>query len=1107
MFLLEWSASDLLMMALAAIVMSGMVIWLVPSAQTPQKRSYTWAEITVYDRQVPRYFLFAALALVLGGIHIVVKNIPGFWQWLWLAGYGGHLFRDLSNSHIIIVGGGTVLLTGLTWYTLPRFVNRPLYSNALAGASLWFTVIGVFGFYLSWMILGLVEGHMVANGWDYMAAKEAVGAWHRVPTRLTSSIMGIGYWTYVLNVGLTVGAARNVASKPQNYLTKFAAVSAGALFVGTVQGVLQVLPANADWIHYAGKFGQYVDPISHAHINLVTGMMVSLAGFLVYFAPRLGGRPVGRRTANVLFWSLAGGSLLFYLAFLLLGLVLGNAATGYGGIHASWLVPFFSRSRAGILAVAGSTMLAGFWIYFVTLWRTLGIRRMGHEIRQATPVGFWYISSFALIIGTFQGLLQVIPATAHVLTVPEEVPNIHAQLNMIGGILLALMGIVYLLLPELVEQAAPRRLRRITLLGVGGGIAGYYAVTLTSGLVRWSYMAAGADIVTSAQRLGWVAPALLFLTALPLLAGFMAFGWSIYGATATYRAAMMAGARQAPARYNGPVPPSLRSMPSGRVLGMEFAGGLFGWPGLGWLYSGQAMPGMALMLIGPSISWALLPILFSPYTESVFSPYGWVVLLVWLPLSALASTAALAYFLRGAGPAVPATNAAATEKRAQPSLWQRVPRGTMIGVALILITLFSVPLIPLIMGIPDAVIEQPLMAELADRANGAYLEMSDGADQGMLKLFPWSFPVDEFPESAPAVNPDHTQSIFITQKGLDDAVQYQLYRIEDDDHADAIPLRAEIVSFQKELRLTPIQPLAAGNYLITMPTGGMFAGREFYYFRVDSAVTALPPVVDPADVAATSAVPAADVAAPQNERGLVLLPLISALLSAGLASLMGYRLGQRVRPHEVAWTVAFALFGLAAGSQVAGDLTGWTPWLARLYYVSGATLVVGWLGLGTWLLLVRRPSLQRAGVWTMLLLSGYAVGLVSLAPVDEAVLQHAGWQALDKPVPLTVLTVLLNIAGTLILVGGALYSAWIFWRKGIMRRRMVGCLLLAGGALTVAAGGSLTRFGHQQFLYVAMSIGIALMFWGYLKTILPAGEPTKSLRRPLLETTSMEQPV
>ena len=220
MFLLEWTASDLLLIALAAVAMIGTVIWLVPSAKVERKQYYSQEEISAYDHQIPRYFIAAAIALVLGSVHMVVKSTPGFWQWLWEAGYGGHLFRDLSNSHIIIVGGGTVLLTGLTWYVLPRFTNRPLFSNALAGASFWFTVIGVFGFYLAWLVLGLVEGNLVRHGMDYMAAKEVLGAWHRVPTRFTSSIMGVGYWTYVLNVVLTIWAARFVTRKPLGYFNK-----------------------------------------------------------------------------------------------------------------------------------------------------------------------------------------------------------------------------------------------------------------------------------------------------------------------------------------------------------------------------------------------------------------------------------------------------------------------------------------------------------------------------------------------------------------------------------------------------------------------------------------------------------------------------------------------------------------------------------------------------------------------------------------------------------------------------------------------------------------------------------------------------------------------
>ena len=1117
MFLLEWTASDLLMMALAASVMIGTVLWLVPSARVPRKRYYTPAELTAYDAQIPRYFLAAALALLIGGTHTVIKNLPGFWLWLWTAGYGGHLFRDLSNSHIIIVGGGTVLLTGITWYVLPRFVNRPLYSEALAGASLWFTVIGVFGFYLSWLILGLVEGHMVANGWDYMAAKEAVGAWHRVPTRLTSSIMGVGYWTYVLNVLLTVWAGRHVAKQPLGHLTKFALVSALALFVGTVQGVLQVLPANADWIHYAGKFGQYVDPISHAHINLVTGMMVSLAGFFIYFSNQLGGKWIDRSQANRLFWVLVPGSLLFYLTFLGLGLVLGNAVNGYGGLYIPEAVPFFSQRRALLLAVSGTAMLAGFWLYFVTLWRALDLRTLLYRVRRGEPAAFWLASTVALVVGTTHGLLQVIPATSLYLTTPEELPNIHAQLNMVGGVLLALIGLVYLLLPQLVGQAIEQRLARLSLIGIGSGIAGYYVVTVAAGLARYGYMRQGLDTVQSAAHLGWVAPVLLTITSVPMLLGYGAFALAVFRATRAYRQAMVAEWRLAPARFSGPMPARLQRIPLFQVLGMEFIGGCAGWPGLGWLYAGQALPGVALLLLGPAIAWALLPMLFSPFTETALSQWGWVVLLVWLPASSLLSAALLALFIRrsrrhsratagGHSPApmnpvlqpAMATQAAAVGRA-------RIPRSMLLGVLLLLGVLVSIPLTPLLMGIPETVTAQSLMHKLPDRADGAYLALENGADAGLMKLMPWSFALDEFPDSAPMLNPSYLRAIHIRQKGLDAAERYQLFRL---DTEEPVPLQTEVVAFQRELLLQPAAPLPLGAYLLTIPTGGMFAGRQYYYFGLSNLVTTFPPVVPEATDPAMLSVAASSNSSTASSPWLTLLPLSSALISGLAALVMARRLRQKVRPHEAVWTVAFALFAVAAAVQVVGDRGGWTANLARLYYVSGATLVVGWLGLGTWLLLVRRLWLQNLGLWLMILVSGYAIGLASMAPVDSAQLLQSGWRALEKPLALTILTILLNSIGTLVLVGGALWSAWLFWRKGVMRQRMLGCLLLAAGALIVATGGSLTRLGHDEYLYIAMSVGVAIMFWGYLKTIRPAVMHTNAspVARPSPEAQLQGQP-
>jgi hypothetical protein len=489
----------------------------------------------------------------------------------------------------------------------------------------------------------LVEGNMVRHGWEYLAAKEALGKWHRIPTALTSTIMGFGYWSYVLNVFLTVVAAKSVRRKPLNYLTKFSLVSAGALFVGTVQGVIQVLPDNADWIRSAGKFGEYVDPISHAHINLVTGMVVSLAAFLVYFAPRLQPegngnlKTVSRRTANRLFWILVPGSLAFYLAFLLLGLVLGGAANGYGGIEAAAWAPVLGRWRGRLLAIAGTAMLAGFWFYFYILWRTLNLRSIRRSVRAATPAGFWLASSVALFVGTVQGLLQLMPGTAAILTTPEEVPNIHAQLNMIGGVMLALIGLVYLLLPELVGSEADARLRRLSLVGIGSGIAGYYVTTLSTGLIRLGYMRQGMSDVEAAGRLGWAAPLILLLTALPMFAGYLAFGTALWRVTGTYRAQWWRQLRELPQHYNGAPRGWQERVPLHYFLLLEAGGAFAGFPGLGWLLYGYALPGIPLLLSGPAVAWAVLPVLMSPYGNGPLAPYGLNALIAYLALTALLS--------------------------------------------------------------------------------------------------------------------------------------------------------------------------------------------------------------------------------------------------------------------------------------------------------------------------------------------------------------------------------------------------------------------------------------------------------------------------------------
>ena len=159
---------------------------------------------------------------------MVVKNLPWTAEWLARAGYAGHLVRDLSNTHVMIVGGGTLISTGLCWYVLPRVVGRPLASQGLAQGAFWFTAVGLLVFYIA---LGR-ERHRnrpprraTAGTTRRPSCTWATG--YRVPVGIGAGVMGIGYWCFAGNVFLTIFQARLVrVPKPSGYLWKFFATGA-----------------------------------------------------------------------------------------------------------------------------------------------------------------------------------------------------------------------------------------------------------------------------------------------------------------------------------------------------------------------------------------------------------------------------------------------------------------------------------------------------------------------------------------------------------------------------------------------------------------------------------------------------------------------------------------------------------------------------------------------------------------------------------------------------------------------------------------------------------------------------------------------------------------
>lgn len=227
---------------------------------------------------------------------------------------------------------------------------------------------------------------------------------------------------------------------------------------------------------------------------------------------------------------------------------------------------------------------------------------------------------------------------------------------------------------------------------------------------------------------------------------------------------------------------------------------------------------------------------------------------------------------------------------------------------------------------------------------------------------------------------------------------------------------------------------------------------------------------------------------------MVIFPATAALLALACSLVILRDYITRPRPDKITWAIAFAVFAAAASAEFIGSIFGWNAILARAYYVSGATLVVGYLALGELYLLLPKKYVDKVTAF-MVGITALAIALIWNTPITGNITAD-GWHALEPGTALTVLTISLNSVGTLILVGGCIYSAMRFKKLGIMRNRMIGLTMIAAGTLVVASGGTLTRLGNPEYFYIAMTAGVGLIFAGYLRARKPDPQPaTAAIRR------------
>jgi hypothetical protein len=214
------------------------------------------------------------------------------------------------------------------------------------------------------------------------------------------------------------------------------------------------------------------------------------------------------------------------------------------------------------------------------------------------------------------------------------------------------------------------------------------------------------------------------------------------------------------------------------------------------------------------------------------------------------------------------------------------------------------------------------------------------------------------------------------------------------------------------------------------------------------------------------------------------LPFVSTVVVLAFAAVVLRRFSLKGGMHLLLWGVGLTMYGLGTLAEAYLALA-FAPFMLHTWYLFGAILNPAWLGQGTVFLLVRRKNVANI-LLIVLVLASILTALhvfslrTDLAPYNVGTTVSAQYKdVMERTSLTTALLAVFAFYGTLALVGGALYSAYIFWRKRIMPQRVLGNVLIAAGALSPAIGGALAKSGGADVLFLSELLGAIIMFIGF----------------------------
>jgi hypothetical protein len=216
------------------------------------------------------------------------------------------------------------------------------------------------------------------------------------------------------------------------------------------------------------------------------------------------------------------------------------------------------------------------------------------------------------------------------------------------------------------------------------------------------------------------------------------------------------------------------------------------------------------------------------------------------------------------------------------------------------------------------------------------------------------------------------------------------------------------------------------------------------------------------------------------------IPVVTTLLAVPFALEIFWR--WRTYPdrlHLLWWAIGIATYGAGTFTEAWTTLFGWNTAIFKSWYITGALLGGAPLAQGTVYLMLKRQTGHLLTAALILYVTVASVCVV-LAPVDYSLVEaHRltgrvfgwSWVRLFSPV--------VNLYAVVFLIGGAILSAIRYSHDPATRHRMYANVLIAFGAILPGIGGTATRMGHTEVLYVTELVGMLLTWIGYRISVRP----------------------